>query len=89
MALCGFRADNYRFGFPEGEGPARVLSLLEAIERGSAREQVAAEGDPLWESLRGSGIVRFRDGGFSLSPEGERLLETWRALLGPRLSASP
>ena len=87
MAICGFRADNYPFGLLEGEGLARVLSLLEKIKHGPGREQHPAEGDPLWERLRGAGFVCFRAGECSLTSDGERLLETCRALLGTHLPA--
>ncbi len=87
MALCGFRADNYPFGFLEGEGLEQVLSLLEAIERGLSPDLAPDEEDPLLQGLLGAGFVGFRKGGCSLSPDGERLLETCRALIRARLPA--
>ncbi len=89
MALCGFRADNYRFGLLEGEGLGKVLSLLERVEGGLNREQAAEEEPPLLETLRKSGLVSFRENGITLSPQGEELLATCRALMGPRPPASP
>jgi hypothetical protein len=92
MALCGFRADNYRFDLLEGEGLARVLSLLERVESGFSREQAADPESLLLEHLRRSGYVFFRETGISLSPQGERLLETCRTLISrphPPAGTSP
>jgi len=90
MALCGFRADNYRFGLLEGEGLARALSLLERVAEGLPAAAPAPQEDgPLLERLLEAGLLARREGGLCLARRGAELLDTVRALHAPRPPSPP
>jgi hypothetical protein len=89
MALCGFRADNFRFGLLEGQGLPRILSLLEKIERGFAPEEAAEEDSAVIRGLRQSGLASARGGKLFLTLQGDQLLETCRSLARRPPSARP
>ena len=80
MALCGFRADNFRFGMPGGEGLSQVLSLLVKLSDGFSRDEAGKAEAVLLDGLERSGLLFHRDGKAYLTPEGETLLQTCRGL---------
>jgi hypothetical protein len=87
MALCGFRADNFRFGLLEGEGLPRILSLLEKIEQGFSPEEAAEEDAVVIRGLRHSGLASARGEKIFLTIQGDKLLETCRTLVRSSPSA--